>query len=43
MQEFLAKDGSRALRLSPEEFRALIVEDLQRWGKLIREVGLSLD
>jgi tripartite-type tricarboxylate transporter receptor subunit TctC len=43
MQEFLAKDGSRTLRLSPEEFRALIVEDQQRWGKLIREVGLSLD
>lgn len=28
--------------MSPEEFRALIVSDLQRWGKVVKEAGITV-
>lgn len=43
VQEFLAEDGSRPLTMSADAFSSLIVDDHQRWGKIIREAGLALD
>jgi tripartite-type tricarboxylate transporter receptor subunit TctC len=43
VQEFLTQDGSRGLTMSAESFRAMIIEDQQRWGKVIRESGLTVE
>jgi len=43
VQEFLAQDGSRALTMSAESFKALITDDRMQRGKLIREAGLKVD
>jgi tripartite-type tricarboxylate transporter receptor subunit TctC len=40
MAKRLLADGSEAIGSTPEEFRAVIVADREKWAKLIRERGI---
>jgi tripartite-type tricarboxylate transporter receptor subunit TctC len=43
VSELFAKTGGRVLRMSPEEAEKLVRSDIERWTKLIKEAGVSVD
>jgi tripartite-type tricarboxylate transporter receptor subunit TctC len=43
LQKQLAVQGMEPAAMSPEQFSALMREDYDKWGKLIREAGIKLE
>ena len=43
VKETLARDGAVPRPSSPEAFKKLIVSDLERWNRVIKESSLKLD
>lgn len=43
MQTSIAHQGMQASSNSPQAFRALVDRDLERWGKVVRSLGLRVD
>jgi tripartite-type tricarboxylate transporter receptor subunit TctC len=43
IQTQLEKEGAASIGSSPEEFAAHIRKELARWGKVIKEAGISAD
>jgi len=43
VKEILARDGAIPRPSTPEAFAQLVRGDIQRWGKVIRDAGITLD
>jgi tripartite-type tricarboxylate transporter receptor subunit TctC len=43
LQKRLAEQGADAAGGTPEQFAALMRDDLQRWGKVVKDSGAKLD
>ncbi len=43
MKEILARDGAIPRPSTPEAFGQLVRTDIERWGKVIRDAGITLD
>jgi tripartite-type tricarboxylate transporter receptor subunit TctC len=43
LQKQLATQGMEPAAMSPEQFAAMLREDYDKWGKLIREAGIKLE
>lgn len=41
--EKLAREGAEPWPTSPAEFHDILVADIERWGKLIRDNGIRID
>jgi tripartite-type tricarboxylate transporter receptor subunit TctC len=42
-QEVLAKQGATPLTRSPEEFRALLAKDIEKWAKTVKAAGVKMN
>ena len=42
VMEKLAADGTEALTGTPEEFRATITKEIDKWAQLVKTTGLKL-
>jgi tripartite-type tricarboxylate transporter receptor subunit TctC len=43
MVKRLRADGSEAVANSPEEFRAIIVAEREKWSRVIKEAGIKVE
>jgi tripartite-type tricarboxylate transporter receptor subunit TctC len=43
MREKLAEQGIVAVGNTPEEYRAFVVEEIARWGKVIKDAGIKME
>ena len=43
LQEIFRKAGGKPLTLSAEQTRALVLRDVDRWTKLVRDIGIKAD
>jgi tripartite-type tricarboxylate transporter receptor subunit TctC len=43
MQKQFAADGADVVRMSPAEFGAFIVAELEKWGRVVREAGIKAE
>ena len=43
MEDFVSAQGAAILKLGPTELLALTKADLEKWGSVVREIGLSID
>jgi tripartite-type tricarboxylate transporter receptor subunit TctC len=43
MKKRLVADGAEAAPSSPDEYSALIADDLSKWGEAVRSSGAKLD
>jgi tripartite-type tricarboxylate transporter receptor subunit TctC len=41
MQQYMASQGAEVALMGPDEFRAYIKADTEKWGKVIREAGIK--
>ena len=41
IRERFSSDGAETVGSTPEEFAAVIRDDLERWGKVTREAGIK--
>jgi tripartite-type tricarboxylate transporter receptor subunit TctC len=42
-KELLARDGAVPRPSTPEAFGQLVKSDIERWAKVIRDAGITLD
>ena len=43
MKKRLGDEGADPLGGTPEQFAALIKDDIPRWGKIVKESGVKVD
>ena len=43
LQEVFRKAGGKPLNLSAEQTRSLVRRDVERWSRLVREIGIKAD
>jgi tripartite-type tricarboxylate transporter receptor subunit TctC len=41
--KFIVQQGAEPALLAPEEFRSLIRDELERWGKLVKAIGVTAE
>src|SRR5690348_13953861 len=41
MQQYMASQGAEVALMGPDEFRAYIKADTEKWGKVVREAGIK--
>jgi tripartite-type tricarboxylate transporter receptor subunit TctC len=43
IQDSIRKEGYEPMLFTPAEMRSLIGEDLNRWGKTIKDAGVTME
>jgi len=43
MIDFLATQGAEPLMTSPDEFLAILQADVMKWGKVVKDAGVTLN
>ena len=43
LKERFAKEGIETSGTSPEVFKRYIASEMQKWGKLVKEIGMTVD